>query len=405
MKYSIKFILLFLLMACKDKEEPKVNNVEILPLASCVNNGEYQVEKLSDYAKSLHYILLETNTTSLIGVVDVEKSFFGNDNFYLYCDNNLYKFSGSGRFLSQIEKPGGGPGEYVHIWDVDIDFSNDKLYIKNRNISILEYSTNGDFIRDIPIKKNFLEKGYYTQHFQQVSPELFFFEIVSYLDNQYMGMLSDDSFEKPVYVLSRDPIPMDENENIVFVVMDAKIYKTGKDIYFHQLRSDTIYQINTDSLCLIPRYVLDYDRYKPRDNNSESIHSYRVIDSEKYIYLAFTFGDLAPEPFIHSVYRNGRLITYTNTSVKAVYNKETKVFKLLKQPIPKQFGLLNDLDGGVPFWPDIISSDGKSMFMLCPAETFIATYSGKENLSDEVKNILSQIDEESNPVIVRVDFK
>ena len=131
---------------------------------------------------------------------------------------------------------------------------------------------------------NFLEKGYYTQHFQQVSPELFFFEIVSYLDNQYMGILSDDSFEKPVYLLSRDPIPMDENENIVFVVMDAKIYKTGKDIYFHQLRSDTIYQINTDSLCLIPRYVLDYDRYKPRDNNSESIHSYRVIDSEKYIF-------------------------------------------------------------------------------------------------------------------------
>ena len=120
--------------------------------------------------------------------------------------------------------------------------------------------------------------------------------------------------------------------------------------------------------------------------------------------MAFTFGDLAPEPFIHSVYRNGRLMTYTNTSVKAVYNKKTKAFKLLKQPIPKQFGLLNDLDGGVPFWPDIISSDGKSMFMLCPAETFIATYSGKGNLSDEVKNILSQIDEESNPVIIRADF-
>ena len=129
MKYSIKFILLFLLMACKDKEEPKVNNVEILPLASCVNNGEYQVEKLSDYAKSLHYILLETNTTSLIGVVDVEKSFFGNDNFYLYCDNNLYKFSGSGRLICQIGKHGVGHGDYVHLWDVDIDFSNEKLYI------------------------------------------------------------------------------------------------------------------------------------------------------------------------------------------------------------------------------------------------------------------------------------
>lgn len=401
----VKFILLFLLMACKGKEEPKVDNVEILPLASCVNNGEYQLEKLSDYAKSLHYIPLETNTTSMIGRVKVEESFFGNNNFYLHSDDKLYKFSGTGKFLSQIGKHGGGPGEYVNIWDVDIDFSNDKLYIKNREISILEYNTNGDFIRNIPLKSNLLEKGYYTQHFQQVSPELFFFEIVSYLDNQYMGMLSDDSFEKLEYVLSSDPIPLDDDKNVVFVVIDAKMYKTGKDIYFHQLRSDTIYQINTDSLCLTPQYVLDYGRYKYRDNNSESISSYRVIDSEKYIYWGFTFRDLAPEPFIHSFYRDGRLITYTDTSVKAVYNKKTKTFKLLKQPIPKQFGLLNDLDEGVPFWPDIISSDGKSMFMLCPAETFIATYSGKENLSDEVKNILSQIDEESNPVIVRADFK
>lgn len=401
----VKFILLFLLMACKGKEEPKVDNVEILPLASCVNNGEYQLEKLSDYAKSLHYIPLETNTTSMIGRVKVEESFFGNNNFYLHSDDKLYKFSGTGKFLSQIGKHGGGPGEYVNIWDVDIDFSNDKLYIKNREISILEYNTNGDFIRNIPLKRNLLEKGYYTQHFQQVSPELFFFEIVSYLDNQYMGMLSDDSFEKPEYVLSSDPIPLDDDKNVGFVVLDAKMYKTGKDIYFHQLRSDTIYQINTDSLCLTPQYVLDYGRYKYRDNNSGSISSYRVIDSEKYIYWGFTFGDLAPEPFIHSFYRDGRLITYTNTSVKAVYNKKTKVFKLLKQPIPKQFGLLNDLDEGVPFWPDIISSDGKSMFMLCPAETFIEAYSGKENLSDEVKNILSQIDEESNPVIVRADFK
>lgn len=402
----ICLLLSFVTFACVDVHESK-SEIEVLALASCVDKGEYHVEKLSDYAKSLHYIPLETDDRALLGWVNFEQSYFGNGFFYLYDSNGdkLYKFSESGKFVSQIGTKGNGPGEYVYMSDIDIDFLSNKLYIKNSIVSLLEYTTEGEFIRSIPIKKNFLNKGYNTQHFQLLSADSFFFEIASCIDNQYMGMFSDDSFEEPVYLVASDPIPLDEDKNVKFVVMDAKIYRTGKDCYFYQLRSDTIYQINKELLCLTPKYVIDYNRYKPNEKKTEVVHSSSLLDSERYIFGMFTFGKLAPEPFTNTIFRGGRLITYTDVRVYSVYDKRNKIFKLLRQPIPKQFGFLNDLDGGVPFWPNIISSDGKSMFMLCPAETFIATYSGKENISDEVKNILSQIDEESNPVIVRADFK
>lgn len=406
---NILILLLCLILFSCAKNNVSNSGIEIIPLASFVDKGEYHVERLSDYAKSLHYIPLETNEKSLLEGVYEKKSFFGNGFFYLRSGEEIYKFSDSGKYISKIGTIGNGPGEYIYIRDMDIDFQNEKLYLENHDKELLEYSTNGEYLRSIPIKQDLLEKKYYTWLFKLLSPNLFFFELTSPVDNQCIAMFSDDSFKQMSFIKARNPIIRMEGERTV--ESNSEIYKSQNDFYLYKPRTDTVYQINADSLDIIPKYVFDYGKYKMSIDNSiwiaqnhKYINLFDLKDPGEYMFMCFDFNCYCPEPFTKKIYRWGEEKEVTINWVYAIYDKKKEMLKLLKQPIPKQLGLLNDLDGGVTFWPGFISSDGKSMFMSCSAETFIETYSGKENLSDEVKAILNQIDEESNPIIVRADL-
>ena len=133
MKFNMNvfFLLLSLILFSCAEDHVSNSEIEIIPLATCVNKGEYQVEKLSDYAKSLHYIPLETTDQTLLCCVYEKNSYFGNGFFYLRSNNEFYKFSDSGKFISKIGTIGNGPGEYLYLKDVDIDFLNNKIYLKN----------------------------------------------------------------------------------------------------------------------------------------------------------------------------------------------------------------------------------------------------------------------------------
>ena len=64
-------------------------------------------------------------------------------------------------------------------------------------------------------------------------------------------------------------------------------------------------------------------------------------------------------------------------------------------------GFVNDLDGGIPFWPTYIS--GNRMFRLIDADEFIE--SAAQCKSDRMKEIAATLTEESNPVLVVVTLK
>ena len=407
--YSICLLLGFILFACAEEHLSK-SVVEDFPLASCVDKGEYYVEKLSDYAKSLHYIPLETNDQVLLQGVYEKRSSFGNGYFYLLSGDKIYKFSDSGKFVSTIGAVGNGPGEYVFIKDVDFDFQNNKLYIKNHDIELLEYTTDGDFLRSIPIKQDLFGKGYFTWCFKILSPNLFFFELTSAIDKQYMAMFSNDSFKQTSFIETRNPVIGLEGERTIET--DSEIYKSQNEFYLYKTRTDTIYRINPDSLNIEPKYVFDYGPYKMSIDNNVMITQKRkyiklwdIMDSGFYIFMNFDFNVYAPEAYAEKIQRMGEEKEVSMTMVCAVYDKKKGAFKLLRQPVPKQLGLLNDLDGGIPFWPGLISADGKSLFMVCTADKFIDAYGGKKDVSEEVKAILSRIDEESNPIIIRADLK
>ena len=64
-------------------------------------------------------------------------------------------------------------------------------------------------------------------------------------------------------------------------------------------------------------------------------------------------------------------------------------------------GFINDIDGGMPFWPQQLK--GNKMFSFVDAGTFIEM--SKKCNSPKMKEVARKLTEESNPVLVEVTLK
>ena len=64
-------------------------------------------------------------------------------------------------------------------------------------------------------------------------------------------------------------------------------------------------------------------------------------------------------------------------------------------------GMTNDIDGGIPFWPEII--DGGKMFQVVKAVDFIRL--SKIYNSQKMKTVAAKLTPDSNPVVVTVSLK
>ena len=85
-----------------------------------------------------------------------------------------------------------------------------------------------------------------------------------------------------------------------------------------------------------------------------------------------------------------------------MYDKANDKTRLLKFTEDLRGGaFLNDLDGGLPFWP--IHIHNNKMYMACDAGKFIEL-SQKYN-SPKMKEVAAKITEDSNPVLIEVILK
>ena len=118
---------------------------------------------------------------------------------------------------------------------------------------------------------------------------------------------------------------------------------------------------------------------------------FKILENSKHLYFAF----------------DNRRQKYP-----AIYDKtEDKLQIMLPVSIPRLsrdsktplYGFENDLDGGLPFWPQQMISD-KEMMCVYTAEDLLQLDISK--ITDEkLKNVLNNLDEESNPVVAIVTLK
>ena len=100
---------------------------------------------------SLVIIKLETSSfDSYLGNIDDIKSF--EDTLIIKSKHSLFLFKKDGSFIRKIEKHGRGRGEYLSISRFDIDKTNRKIVVLDRDLKkVLRYSLNGDYETEIEI--------------------------------------------------------------------------------------------------------------------------------------------------------------------------------------------------------------------------------------------------------------
>ncbi|MDL2265199.1 6-bladed beta-propeller [Parabacteroides sp. OttesenSCG-928-G07] len=409
LKHTKTFTLLLLCVNCSypvktiDNEDSGVREIDII-----ANLSDNQPVKLSDIASGIEYCMLETDEKCL--VVGINSIYCTKDDVVAVggmSNPAFYVFERqSGNFVRQISKYGQGPGEYTEI----INFFWDEL---SEQVSVFGHNQYKFYNLDGTLSHQ--ANKFKHRMFRFVSHEDFY---VGYVSN-YLG---DATARIAFYDKTGDLIDTIPNyrswkkeQTWNTTTNDAWLYIFNKNLYFKELYCDTLYQIK--DFALHPRYIFNTgERAVPyeiqeggRYNTMDIFRNQGVVEDryENYVCILKILEDN-----VHLYFT----IEYKKQLYPAIYNKMKDKLQIMPPvTVPPQllsrnagqprsfYGLENDLDGGLPFWPQQIISD-KEMISVFTAEDLLTLDASK--ITDvKLKNILNQINEDSNPIVAIVTLK
>ncbi|MDA3929067.1 MAG: 6-bladed beta-propeller [Prolixibacteraceae bacterium] len=152
------FVLCFI--GCTSNKDQRPERVGVAKSTNIVKaERPYQIKlpekgvdtlKVSSFANSIRYVLLETNSNTFLKRIDKLRM---NDSIIAISDmTKLLLFKTDGTFLRQIGIRGKGPGEYNYITGFEI--ISDTIYLASSNKrTILKYTLTGKFCEEADIDR------------------------------------------------------------------------------------------------------------------------------------------------------------------------------------------------------------------------------------------------------------
>ena len=404
------WILIVILVSCHRGQE-KNENKTIIRVGETVGTGE--ILNLSDYAKSVEYIPLETNDNVLVG--DIESLIYEDGHIILYDkQTNMCKlFGDNGNFKTQLGKYGQGPGEYLGVRALSYIPKTKNVFLDLYPLNYYLYDLDGNLKETLSYVKPPEPFGSPTT--VAVDKNLYLSHLVAMGDSRYWALLWGRKDTACIYKLIVNTVSKEIDENARSISITAPKWRFKNDIRCVWDGSDTIYTIGRE-LEMKNAFVLDLGRYKipddqklnrkNRDLKYISPLGSKFCESTRYLFMPFNFYQLAPEAFSHVV-RNphGGTAMVRETYVYGLFDKDTGKLTLLDQPVKhKYLGFKNDLDGGPCFWPKYVSSDDK-MVTWWLAEEFLDIYRELPDPSPELKKVAEKLTPDDNPVLMVVTLK
>ena len=421
---TLSLAALLLLNNCQsgaqdENEEFKLSFPAKINMEDIVNQPISELN-LSMVADSLEYIPLETLSESLIShvhqVIVTEKFIF------LRTRGRILKFSRDGKYLSRISSQGRGPGEYISIRNISIDYNNERLFIfRNYVRELLKYTYNNQFLGGLPLygfsdldlalnvsyvgKDHFIASGR-TMWPGEFSEEMF---LVALLDStgRVIKKVSSPLTQSSDYL---------DNNNLFY---PGTVFPSYYDSIALSIGwgCDTIYAVSHDGI--EPRYILNFGRYNAPfeikygwsiDNNELG-----EIMGKRYGYIWFLETPVETSDYLFLRF------SLNDYLYLAAFNKQTCQSSLFKEKGKSHYGLVyansssglkNDLDGGLNFYPKWTNLNSNVWITSHNAFELLSSLdeireSDPENLQKHKRliELIGKLDENDNPVLVVAHLK
>ncbi len=329
-----------------------------------------EIPLLSDFADDISYIKLKTPPNVFVQIIhDVQIS---EENIFILENQRVMVFDREGNYIRTIGKVGRGPNEYVYLRSfcvVENDEGKDELiFYTGPEGDVYRYNVNGDVIAKLftyrladymfLIGDKLLLSGLWTPSLNL--PD----NITQFASMDFNGQIIDS---KPLPIYS---VKNWERQNLSSPAnYRSNIFDNVLLLYGYL--EDTVFHVNGSGK-IEPRYILDFGDYgipietrylgrKPEGLiNASIIFLSAPVETGNNVWFKFAFQ------------KQGFLLRYDKTSQIAftfLYEGEKEIDANFGNNI-KEFGIVNDIDGGPDFYPEWSVYDDSAQICISAKQVF-----------------------------------
>lgn len=354
---------------------------------------------LSQVATNVGYIKLETNNDCMIKRIN--QCFFTDSLIFIGNRDHILKFSRNGKFLQKIGTPGRGPGEIDLIRTMTLIPDKKMIAIqKNARREMLYLSFNGEVVKTVTI------------------PEALYIKVMD--DGRFIAYDpgSDGSGKNTFSLIDETGDTISAVRNYCnWVNTTGMTFMAGNypqpflyrnNWYFKDRYNDTVYTIVSNRIK--PSYFVNLGSYKLPDE----LRLERIGQDQIQLYL-----EKAPNYYYAILFEAADKIFITSESYHKgerrylLFYKEEGTGILLDDSGVSSKGFVNDMDGGMDFWPTGTVNDNQ-VFMPIDILT-IKKELEKTNSSErtgkypdkqkELEKMIFNSDISDNPILMLVSLK
>lgn len=387
--------LSLLLFACGgkksgDQQAENISEVPEYPVTISFAKG-IETEKevlLSEIAREVRIVPLETKPECLVAKVSKGMIQMIDHNLFIPCSEGLLQFTDNGKFIRSVSKRGQGPGEYSMIRFIAANDKLKQIYIMEHG-RIFSYTIDGDYIGESKI------------------PFCWQFTLLG--DSAYVGYIYNNTGQKKdrLVVVDRqgetlnafpqyDQFTIANGRNYyLWGKYDRYVYSFKGDAYCKEYYNDTVFTVTLQELQ--PRYILDLGKYKiPKERRFEVLEGKWLDYSEPaQAYLRPDFHETTSWVFLP--YTSWDVTNEEELPRLAIYDKKKgNCYKV------KDNKIKNDMEGGLPFYPQTRIADDVLLYYLEASEVMELAEDDPSVLEYEQ---LKNLKEDDNPVLMIVYLK